>query len=87
MNLVVLGDRLLCKKEDVVKKTPGGIIIPDAHAEEPQSAVVISTGELVEGLPNGSVVLLPKYSGTKVTLDNQEYIVVREEDVIGYFVD
>lgn len=92
MNIKPLGDRVLVKPaaESEVKK--GGIIIPDTAKEKPQegTVVAIGTGKLDESgklipfnVKKGDRVLMPKYGGTEVKIDDVEYQIIREEDILG----
>jgi chaperonin GroES len=92
MKIRPLGDRVLVQpmKESEVKK--GGIIIPDSAKEKPQEGKVIAigTGKLDDNgklipfnVKAGDRVLMPKYGGTEVKIDDQEYQIVREEDLLG----
>lgn len=92
MKIKPLGDRVLVQpvEESEVKK--GGIIIPDTAKEKPQEGkvVAIGTGKLDDnGKPipfnvkKGDRVLMPKYGGTEVKIDDKEYQIVREEDILG----
>lgn len=92
MKIRPLGDRVLVepKKEGEVSK--GGIIIPDSAKEKPQEGKVIAigTGKRDEKgtiipfhVKIGDTVLMPKYGGTEVKLDDKEYQIVREEDILG----
>ncbi|MBN1674257.1 MAG: co-chaperone GroES [Kiritimatiellae bacterium] len=92
MKVKPLGDRILVEpmKEEEVKK--GGIIIPDTAKEKPQQGKVIAlgTGKRDEdgktipfNVKEGDKVLMPKYGGTEVKIDETEYQIVREEDILG----
>ena len=74
MKIQPLSDRVLVEpdKEDEVKK--GGIIIPDTAKEKPQAGKVVAIGDKV---------LMPKSGGTEVKIDDKEYQIVREEDILG----
>ena len=87
-----LGDRVLVKpvEEDEVQK--GGIIIPDTAKEKPQEGKVIAlgTGKLDDdgkvipfNVKKGDLVLMPKYGGTEVKLDDVSYQIVREDDILA----
>lgn len=87
-----LNDRILVKRLTGEEKTKGGIIIPDSAKEKPQEGEVIAVGNgkiLDEGkrialeVKAGDRVLFSKYSGNDIKLDNEEYIIIREEDVLG----
>ncbi len=91
-----LGDRVLVEplKEDEVKK--GGIIIPDTAKEKPTTGIVIAigTGKLDDegkkipfNVKKGDKVLMPKYGGTEVKLNDKEYQLIREEDILGIVED
>ena len=87
-----LGERVLIvlvKEEEVSK---GGIIIPDSAKEKPQEGKVIAvgTGKLDENgkvvpfnVKKGDLVLMPKYGGTEVKIDDKEYQIVREDDILA----
>lgn len=92
VNIKPLHDRVLVKplKEKEVKK--GGIIIPDTAKEKPQegTVVAIGPGNLLESgkrvppeLKKGDRVLYGKYSGTEVKIDDQEYLILRESDILA----
>ena len=92
MKIQPLGDRVLVEpiKEDEIKK--GGIIIPDTAKEKPQEGVVIAVGtgkrdedgKLIPfNVKKGDKVLMPKYGGTEVKIDNKEYQIVREDDILA----
>ena len=92
MKIRPLGDRVLVQplKEQEVKK--GGIIIPDTAKEKPQEGKVIAvgTGKLDDNgkiipfnVKKGDKVLMPKYGGTEVKIDDEDYQIVREEDILA----
>lgn len=87
-----LHDRLVVRRLSEEEKTAGGIIIPDSAKEKPQEGEVIAVGQgklLDNGkfqtpdVKPGEKILFSKYSGTEVKLDGEEYLVVREDDVLG----
>jgi chaperonin GroES len=87
-----LHDRILVKRIDSEAKTKGGIIIPDTAKEKPQEALVVAVGPgrvNDEGkvtpldVKKGDKVLFGKYSGSEVTLDGDEHLIIREEDVLA----
>ncbi len=89
-----LGDRILVKRldEDNEQKTAGGIIIPDTAKEKPMEAKVIACGKgrrTDEGevreleVKVGDRVLISKYAGTEVKIEGDEYLIMREDDVLG----
>ncbi len=92
MKIRPLGERVLIElvKEEEVSK--GGIIIPDSAKEKPQEGKVIAvgTGKLDENgkvvpfnVKKGDLVLMPKYGGTEVKIDDKEYQIVREDDILA----
>ncbi len=96
MKIQPLGDRVLVEpvKEEEQKK--GGIIIPDTAKEKPQQGKVIAvgTGKIDEKgnkipfhVKKGDKVLMPKYGGTEVKMNDKEYQIMREEDILGILED
>jgi len=92
MKIRPLQDRILVKRLDEEEKTKGGIIIPDSAKEKPQEAqvVAVGSGKVAEDgtvrpldVKAGDRVLLSKYAGTEVTLDGEEHLIIREDDVLG----
>lgn len=87
-----LHDRVLIKRISEEEKTKGGIIIPDTAKEKPQEGEVVAVGNgkiMEEGkrvaleVKAGDHVLFGKYSGNEIKLDGEEYVIIREEDVLG----
>jgi chaperonin GroES len=87
-----LQDRILVKRLELKETKKGGIIIPDTAMEKPQEAEVIAVGPgkvTKDGarqplsLKVGDKILFGKYSGNEVKLDDEEYLIMREEDVLG----
>jgi chaperonin GroES len=92
MNIRPLHDRLIVKREAEERKSPGGIIIPDTATEKPTFGKVIAvgkgkvldTGEVrAPDVKAGDKILFGKYSGTEVKVSGEEFVVMREEDVIA----
>ncbi len=92
MKLKPLHDRVVLKRieEEEVKK--GGIIIPDTAKEKPQKAEVVAVGEgkiLDNGqkvpitVKPGDIVLIGKYAGTEVKIDDEEFVIVREDEILA----
>ncbi len=87
-----LHDRVLVKRIDSEEKTKSGIIIPDTAKEKPMEGEVISVGQGLR-LENGNVtpldvqpgdrVLFGKWSGTEIKVDGQDYLVMKESDIMG----
>ena len=87
-----LHDRILVKRLEEAEKTKGGIIIPDSAKEKPIMGEVVATGKgkikddgtvLAPDVKKGDKILFGKYSGTEVKVDGDEYLVMREEDVMA----
>ena len=92
MKVRPLHDRILVKRIEEKESIKGGIIIPDSAKEKPQEAEVIAVGngkKTEEGkivpldVKAGDHVLLGKYSGTEIKIDDQEYLIIREDEVLG----
>ena len=92
MNIRPLHDRLIVKRFEEEERTKGGIIIPDNAKEKPQQGEVIAVGSgkvLDDGkkvpleVKKGDRVLFGKYSGTEIKVDGTEYLMMREEDILG----
>ena len=92
MSFRPLHDRVLVRRVTAEEKTRGGIIIPDTAKEKPQEGEVISVGsgtlndkgELrALDVKAGDRILFGKWSGTEVTLDGQEYLIMKESDILG----
>ncbi|HUP65842.1 MAG TPA: co-chaperone GroES [Thermoanaerobaculia bacterium] len=87
-----LYDRILVKRVDPGEQVRGGIIIPDTAKEKPQEAEVIAVGEgkysdegkrMKLDVKKGDKVLIGKYSGTDIKLDDAEYTILREDEVLA----
>jgi chaperonin GroES len=92
MKVRPLHDRILIKRVAEEQKTSGGIIIPDTAKEKPQEGRVIAVGNgkvTDEGklipleVAVGDRILFGKYSGSEITLDGEEHLIIREEDVLA----
>ncbi|MEJ2100405.1 MAG: co-chaperone GroES [Desulfobacterales bacterium] len=92
MKLRPLQDRILVKRVEEEEKTKGGIIIPDTAKEKPAEGKVISVGKgkldengkrIALEIKKGDRILFGKYSGTEVKIEGEEYLIMREEDVLG----
>ena len=78
-----LKDRVFVSYAAELEKTAGGLYIPDTAKEKPQSGKVEAVGDDVKSLKVGDNVLFDRYSGSKINIDNAEYLIVKEEDVLG----
>ena len=87
MKLVPLGDRVVLKQLEAEEKTKSGIIPTSQAQEKPQEAEVIAVGpgteEVKMEVKNGDKVIYSKYAGTEVKLDGEEYIVVKQSDILA----
>jgi len=92
MKIRPLHDRILVKRVEEETKTKGGIIIPDSAKEKPFEGEVISVGKgrktedgkvVVLDVKAGDRVLFSKYAGSDIKIDDVEYLIMREEDVLG----
>ena len=81
-----LGDRVFVTYTEELEKTAGGIYVPDTAREKPQRGTIEATGKDVKTLKVGDQVLFDKYSGTKLRIDDEECLILKEEDVLGVFV-
>ena len=87
-----LHDRVVVRRLDAEEKTTGGIIIPDTAKEKPQQGKVIAAGNgkskddgkrVPLDVTTGDTILFGKYSGQEIKLDGEEYIIMREDEVLG----
>ena len=87
-----IGDKLLVKRLEAEEKTKGGIVLPDSAKEKPKQGKIVALGDgklTDEGqraefqVKKGDTVLFTAYAGTDVTVDNEEYIVMSEDDILA----
>lgn len=92
MNIRPLYDRIIVRRVKEEEKTAGGIIIPDTAKEKPQEGKVVAVGEgkrTDDGkihkliVKKGDRILFGKYSGSEVTIDGTECLIMREDDILG----
>jgi chaperonin GroES len=92
MNLRPMQDRIIVKRVDEETKTAGGIFIPDTAKEKPQQGEVVAVGKgkktedgtvIPMDVKVGDKVLFGKYSGTEIKLEGQDYLIMREDDILG----
>ncbi len=91
MNIKPLGDRVVIKMIESEETTKSGIVLPGSAKEKPQMAEVLAVGPggLVDGkevkmeVSIGDKVIYSKYAGTEVKVDNEEYIIVRQNDILA----
>ncbi len=91
MKLKPLGDRVVLKQQEAEEQTKSGIILPDSAKEKPQEAVVVVVGPGKEEdgkitamqVKEGDKVIYSKYAGTAVKVDEEEFIIVSQSDIIA----
>ncbi|GHS90883.1 10 kDa chaperonin [Bacteroidia bacterium] len=87
MNIKPLADRVLIKPAAAEEKTVGGIIIPDSAKEKPLKGSVVAVGEGTKDekmiLKKGDNVLYGKYAGTEIELEGEQYLIMRQSDVLA----
>ena len=92
MKFKPLRDRVFVKFSSEEEKTAGGLFIPDAAKEKPQKGTVIAVGPGRVGedgkrqpmdVKVGNTILFDKYSGSKIKIEDEEYLIIREEDILG----
>jgi chaperonin GroES len=80
-----LRDRVFVSYSEEIEKTSGGIYVPDVAKEKPQKGKVQAIGSEVKNVKVGDTILFDKYSGAKVSFENMEYLILKEEDILGVF--
>ncbi|TFG36534.1 MAG: co-chaperone GroES [Nitrospirales bacterium] len=92
MKFKPLRDRVFVKFSSEEEKTAGGLFIPDSAKEKPQKGTVIAVGlgKITDDgkrqpleVKVGDTILFDKYSGSKIKMDDEEYLIIREEDILG----
>lgn len=92
MKLTPLGDRVLVKRSEAEEKTAGGIVLPDTAKEKPKQGVIeaVGSGRTLDNgervaltVRKGDTVLFTSYAGNEVTIDGQEYLLMKEEDILA----
>ena len=92
MKIRPLQDRILVKRLEGEEKTKGGIIIPDTAKEKPSEGLVVAVGkgkvsesgkQVPLDVKKNDRILFGKYSGTDIKIENEEYLIMREDDVLG----
>ncbi|OIQ32262.1 co-chaperone GroES [Phaeobacter sp. B1627] len=95
MALKPLHDRVLVRRTESEEKTSGGLIIPDSAKEKPSEGVVVACGEgarkdsgelIAMAVNEGDTILFGKWSGTEVTVDGEELLMMKESDIMGVIV-
>ncbi len=92
MKVVPLGDKLVVKRVDSIEKTAGGIVLPDSARDKPQQGRVLSVGDgklLPDGtraaheVSEGDRVVFSSYSGSEISIDDQELLILSADDVLA----
>ena len=92
MKIQPLADRIMVKVLEAKEVTKGGIVLPDTAKEKPQEAEVIAVGKgkvsdegktIPPEVKVGDKILFGKYTGTEITLDGKEYLILKEEDILA----
>lgn len=87
VNITPLHDRVIVKPAPAEEKTAGGIIIPDTAKEKPQRGTVMAAGPGKKDEPmtvkSGDTILYGKYAGTEVNFDGEDYLIMRESDILA----
>jgi chaperonin GroES len=92
MAIKPLADRVVVKPAEAEEKTSGGIILPDTAKEKPQEGTIVAAGpgkvsdngtKVPMEVKTGDKILYGKYSGTEVTIDGEEHLIMRESDILA----
>lgn len=91
MKVKPLADRVIVKPIEVEEKTKSGIVLPDTAKEKPQEGEVVAVGPgryedgklIPMNVKQGDRVLFAKYAGTEIKMDGEEYLIMRESDILG----
>ena len=91
MNLKPLGDRVVIKQLEAEEKTKSGIVLPSQAKEKPQEAEIVAVGpggvidgkEIKMEVKVGDRVIYSKYAGTEVKMDKEEYIIIKQSDILA----
>jgi len=85
MGFKPLKDRCFVSYTEELERTAGGIYIPDAAKEKPQRGKIEAIGADVKSVKVGDSILFDKYSGSKINVDGTDYLIIKEEDILGIF--
>lgn len=83
MPIKPLADRVVATREEAATKTASGLYLPSNAKEKPAYAVVEAVGPDVKGIKKGDKIVFKEYSTTELKIDNKEYLIVKEEDVLA----
>lgn len=78
-----LADYVVAQQEEAETKTPSGLLLADSAKEKPKVAKILAVGKEVKNVKNGDRIIYKSYSTTDVKLDKEEYILVKEEDILA----
>ena len=85
MGLKPLHDRVIVQRKESEEKTAGGIFIPDSAKEKPHNGLVLAAGPECKTVKDGDIILFAKYAGSEFSMDGDELIIMREDDILGVF--
>ena len=83
MSIKPLADRVVAKKEAETKTTASGILLGESNAEKSNIATVESVGPDVKNVKKGDKIIFREYSATEVKVNNDEYLIIKEEDILA----
>lgn len=83
MSIKPLGDRVVAIKEAATTKTASGILLGESNAEKSNVATVESVGSDVKNIKKGDKIIFREYSATEVKINNDEYLIIKEEDILA----
>ena len=85
VNFKPLKDRVFVSYTEELERTAGGIHIPDAAKEKPQRGKIEAIGDEVKQVKVGDQILFDKFAGSKIRIEDQEYLILKEQDILGTF--
>ena len=89
MKFKPLGERALVQMVEREETTASGIVLPDTAKQKPQTAKVVAVGQFEDGkkVSKGDVIVFARYSGTEITLDGEDYMILDADDILGVVED
>lgn len=88
MKLKPVGNRVLVKPVEQEQRTASGIVLPETAKEKPQTAKVMAIGDSEDGgIREGDLVVFAKYSGTEISLDGEDFLILDSDDLLGVVED
>ncbi len=89
MKFKPLGERALVQMVEREETTASGIVLPDTAKQKPQTAKVVAVGTFEDGkkISKGDVIVFARYSGTEITLDGEDYMILDADDILGVVED